>query len=107
MDVLDVVLDRATHRLSKDVPFCKAVVSGGGDCNDTMIDIDDNNHISNVNIDDENHISMMMKILIGLAVGDVAGIKIHHGTKHKLGLGGRVMPSQSITDSSEFSYCSC
>ena len=72
-----------------------------------MIDIDDNNHISNVNIDDENHISMMMKILIGLAVGDVAGIKIHHGTKHKLGLGGRDMPSQSITDSSEFSYCSC
>ena len=50
---------------------------------------------------------MMMKMLIGLAVGDVAGIKIHHGTKHKLGPGGRVMPSQSITDSSEFSYCSC
>ena len=30
----------------------------------------------------------MMKMLIGLAVGDVAGIKIHHGTKHKLGPGG-------------------
>ena len=101
MDVLDVVLDRATHRLSKDVSFCKAVVSGGGDCND--------NHISNVNIDDNNHTSMMMKMLIGLAVGDVAGIKIHHGTKHKLGPGGRVMPSQSITDTdgSIFSYCSC
>ena len=73
----------------------------------TIVDIDDNNHISNVNIDDNNQTSMMMKMLIGLAVGDVAGIKIHHGTKHKLGLGGRVMPSQSITDSSEFSYCSC
>ena len=54
-----------------------------------IVDIDDNNHISNVNIDDNNHTSMMMKMLIGLAVGDVVGIKIHHGTKHKLGPEGR------------------
>ena len=32
---------------------------------------------------------MMMKMLIGLAVGDVVGIKIHHATKHKLGPEGR------------------
>ena len=44
----------------------------------TIVDIDDNNYISNVNIDDKKYTSLMMKMLIGLAVGDVVAIKIHH-----------------------------